>query len=495
RGFAVTLFIGIVMSMFTALYLGRLMFDIAEKKRWVKSLSMMSLVGNTSIDFLGKRSLCAGLSALLIVGGMTAFVARGNRNLDIDFTGGTMVSFQLTEAHKTEDVQKLLADEFKENGTIERLSIGDDNVEGIGRHFRLRTTEGTDTDEMSAQQQVRERVQKAFSAQDTMQLRRVSMTFDNLSQIEIAESDMSAEARVRRRFNGAATADVELSDEVAAGTLSDQLAAAVATVQGLSTDADLSAMFEVEGTAGSGMDAGLRSVRKFSKVTVRTVPEISVDQLQTALTAMQKQMDTSPLFDEVNSFASAVATQMQVRAIMAILISMLVITGYIWFRFQSVTFGLAAVAALVHDVLIVLGMVAVVSSLNGTAIGNVLLLADFKINLSMVAAFLTIVGYSLNDTIVVFDRIRETRGKNPTVTTPMVNESLNQTLSRTLLTSLTTFLVVVILYFLGGEGIHGFAFCLTVGILVGTYSSIYVASPILVWLMNRENSGRSGAAS
>ncbi len=110
---------------------------------------------------------------------------------------------------------------------------------------------------------------------------------------------------------------------------------------------------------------------------------------------------------------------------------------------------------------------------------------DFKINLPMVAAFLTIVGYSLNDTIVVFDRIREIRGKNPRLTSEMVNASVNQTLSRTLLTSLTTLIVVGILYVLGGEGIHGFAFCLMMGIIVGTYSSIYIASPVLLWLTNR----------
>ena len=85
----------------------------------------------------------------------------------------------------------------------------------------------------------------------------------------------------------------------------------------------------------------------------------------------------------------------------------------------------------------------------------------------------------------MFDRIREVRGKNPALTPDMVNRSLNQTLSRTLLTSVTTFIVVAILYFMGGEGIHGFAFCLVLGVIVGTYSSIFVASPVLLWLMNR----------
>jgi SecD/SecF fusion protein len=111
-----------------------------------------------------------------------------------------------------------------------------------------------------------------------------------------------------------------------------------------------------------------------------------------------------------------------------------------------------------------------------------LMIDPFKISLSVLAAFLTIIGYSLNDTIVVFDRIREVRGKAPVLTGAMINESINQTLSRTLLTSLTTLIVVLILYVGGGEGIHAFAFSLVVGVIVGTYSSIFVASPVLHWL-------------
>ena len=139
-------------------------------------------------------------------------------------------------------------------------------------------------------------------------------------------------------------------------------------------------------------------------------------------------------------------------------------------------------------------LIVIAASISGTGIGSLLAFNDFKINLPMIAAFLTIVGYSLNDTIVIFDRIREVRGKNPSLTTDMINTSLNQTLSRTLLTSLTTFIVVAILYGFGGEGIHGFAFCLLVGVLIGTYSSVFVASPVLLWLMNRADRLPSAAA-
>ncbi|MCA9161372.1 MAG: hypothetical protein KDA62_00275, partial [Planctomycetales bacterium] len=98
-----------------------------------------------------------------------------------------------------------------------------------------------------------------------------------------------------------------------------------------------------------------------------------------------------------------------------------------------------------------------------------------------------------NDTIVVFDRIREVKGKSPNLTGEMINTSINQTLSRTMLTSMTTLLVVLILYFLGGEGIHGFAFALVIGVIVGTYSSIFVASPILLWMTNRSEKPNTSA--
>jgi SecD/SecF fusion protein len=112
------------------------------------------------------------------------------------------------------------------------------------------------------------------------------------------------------------------------------------------------------------------------------------------------------------------------------------------------------------------------------------LIEPFKINLQIVAAFMTIIGYSVNDTIVVFDRIREIRGKAPSVTRQMVNDATNQTLSRTLLTSFTVLLVVFILYVAGGEAVHGCAFALFIGVLTGTYSSIYVAAPVLLWLLH-----------
>jgi SecD/SecF fusion protein len=175
-----------------------------------------------------------------------------------------------------------------------------------------------------------------------------------------------------------------------------------------------------------------------------------------------------------------VAADMQEKAVMAILLSLLGIVIYLWIRFQRVAYGLAAVIAVIHDVLITLGVVALSYWLSG-ALGF-LLVENFKISLAVIAAFLTIIGYSLNDTIVTFDRIREIRGKSPHINMGMVNDSVNQTLSRTLLTAGTTLATIVVLYMVGGQGIRGFAFAMLVGVVVGTYSSVYIAAPVLLWL-------------
>jgi SecD/SecF fusion protein len=491
KGFAVTLFIGIVMSMFSSLFVGRLMFDIAEKRKWLQQVNLRSIVGTTNIDFLSKRFLCGGVSAVLIAVGLAGFFVRGDQNYDIDFTGGTMVTFQLKEAGRTEDVRDALATQFDAGAfSLERLSSSDEDTEGVGTQFRLRTTESdsaaTEQDTKSAEERVSEKVYLAFNETPDLDLRMVSMDFTDPVPVAVAEDDDSVEALAIRRFNGGYASTITLSDVVAAGTLSDMVSAELQRIGGDDPKfADVEALFGIQGTSGPGMEAGVRSVRLYDEVILRTMSNVPLEDVTAVLSGMKSKLDTAPLFDEVNTFASAVASEMKGSALMAIILSMIAITGYIWFRFQNITFGLAALAALIHDVLIVLGGVACFSMLNGTAIGNVLLINDFRINLPMIAAFLTIVGYSLNDTIVVFDRIREVRGKNPAMTLEIVNESLNQTLSRTLLTSLTTFIVVIVLYIIGGEGIHGFAFCLTLGVLVGTYSSIYIASPILVWLMNR----------
>lgn len=181
----------------------------------------------------------------------------------------------------------------------------------------------------------------------------------------------------------------------------------------------------------------------------------------------------------VTQIDPTVGKEQKTRALIAIVLSLFAIVTYIWIRFGDVRYGIAAITALVHDVCITLGAVTACTYIATSPIGEKLLIGDFKINLAIIAAFLTLIGYSLNDTIVVFDRIRENRKKaqlNPKI----VTDSINQTISRTILTSFTTFIVVLIMYIFGGEGLRGFTFAIGFGVIVGTYSSIAIAAPILL---------------
>jgi len=169
----------------------------------------------------------------------------------------------------------------------------------------------------------------------------------------------------------------------------------------------------------------------------------------------------------VDMVGAKVGSELREKGLMAMLLAIIGILIYVSFRFEW-RFAVASVMALIHDVTIAMGAV---------------VLFNIEVNLDTLAALLTILGYSLNDTIIVFDRIREgiRTIKNPDLG-DIIDESVTRTLSRTTLTSLTTFFVVFTLWMFGGEIIHGFGFTLLVGIIVGTYSSIFVASPILMWL-------------
>jgi len=174
-----------------------------------------------------------------------------------------------------------------------------------------------------------------------------------------------------------------------------------------------------------------------------------------------------------------IGNELRTAAINSVFVALMLIIVYISFRFVF-HYGIAAVVALVHDVLVTLGIFSLLNK---------------EISLTILAAFLTIIGYSLNDTIVVFDRIRENMGlRRKESYESVINKSINETLSRTLITSLTTLVVAAILFAAGGAVIHDFAFALVVGVLVGTYSSIFVASPVLIgWYHWRSSDRKRGS--
>ena len=203
----------------------------------------------------------------------------------------------------------------------------------------------------------------------------------------------------------------------------------------------------------------------------RIKTNLKIENITEISSTILKSLDSySPEIRAIESVGPKVGKELQSQAIYAIGLALLMLMIYIGFRFDRF-YSLGSVIAIVHDILITLGIFS---------------LLNLEINLSIVAAFLTIVGYSLNDTIVIFDRFRENSHKDLKLSQyDLANLSLNQTLSRTIITSLTTLMVVVILFFVGGEVIKYFAFALIIGVIVGTYSSMFVASPFMLYFRSK----------
>ena len=187
---------------------------------------------------------------------------------------------------------------------------------------------------------------------------------------------------------------------------------------------------------------------------------------------LSKVYDNQYSINQIESIGPKIGDELKVNARNAIIASLLLIALYISIRFDGY-YAIGSLFALLHDVLITLG---------------VLVLMNMEISISIIAALLTIVGYSLNDTIVIYDRIRENMSLNPYRDKKKVfNTSLNQTLNRTLVTSITTLIVVIVLYIYGGDVLRPFSFALIIGIILGTYSSIFIASPITLYLEEKYN--------
>ncbi|MEM7314583.1 MAG: protein translocase subunit SecD, partial [Planctomycetota bacterium] len=506
KGFAITLILGILISMYTAIFCSRVIFDIAERKGWIKSLSMTQVVGETNIDFVGLGRMAAVVSAICVLLGLGAVALRGSDILDIDFTGGTSIQVMLNEPMPVGDVR----DRLKNAQIADNISVTEVKPDGQAANtvYKIDTSIGK-------QKELEEAMKSTFKDGDTSLLATHKMEFS--APVDLSASG-STEPQPRRSLDGMLLAYASPQDEDAAiatdatpavtepetesiestpaapssdtGSIGGSETDPAVPSTGLVFNSKSTLTFDEKNAAQSVTDYIEDAAKLLGVATPRVALQaegwdgVSQDgfaewnvkltcspaDATKLLSKVQEGINNSPAFLSSSKIGSKVAGDMTTAAMSAIIVSLLGIVGYIWVRFQHVGFGLAAVLALVHDVAITLGAVALSAWL--ASVFGFLLIDKFKISLPMVAAFLTIIGYSLNDTIVVFDRIREVKGKSPDLTVDMVNTSINQTLSRTLLTSVTTFIVVIILYMFGGQGIHGFAFALLIGVLVGTYSSI-----------------------
>ena len=569
KGFAVTLWLGIALSMFTAIFVARLIFEVAERKRWISDLRMLRLLSRTSIDFVKMAPGFITLSIVLIALGLGCLFMRGQDVLDIDFTGGSSVHALFQEPTDIGEVRTKLA----ESEDFDSVTVY--GVDEAGREFKIDSANPRHPPDL-----VKEKITDIFGdalTRNQMTVGETSPIGDQaslsrpvgwsplLAAVALGDQDDSNQDVEDQEVTDAGEDDSEepAQDNSAEGDdATDQDAAPEATDQETPEPEDTPSTEESEEPAegeegeeagtpdeqpapqtsdpgetstpeasgatlspanlfagGTRVDLTFSEQLNHSSLSARInesfaaagVPEVNyrlsnddyvpgsgapynawtleiaadADQTQQLLAALQGELAEQPVFPSSNSIGAAVAGDTQVQAFQALAVSLLGIILYIWFRFQNLSWGLASVAALVHDVAMMLGFIAASAFVAGAL--AFLLIEPFKISLTTVAAFLTIVGYSINDTIVIFDRMRDVKGKSPELTRKMVNESLNQTLARTVITSLTVFLVAVPLYILGGQAIHGFAFSLLIGVIFGSYSSLFIAAPLVLWTVGKED--------
>ncbi len=536
RGFATTLVLGLLLNLYTAVYCSRIVFDIAERQHWIKRLKMMHIFGKTHFDFVKWMPRWMAISVTAIVIGMGAAVARevgwfgGAGLFGIDFTGGTAVQLVFKDPTNIKLVREKVESQLPD---VSVSAVASSETTQHDTHFNVDTTyqgeikPGEQKSNTEAIKALKDKLKTIFAGQlkmYSMEVASVAAASPEGTETSAPEmkadtggKDSAAKDSATKGTKDAASKDAGAKDKSgkAAATKgaeaksSDKAGADKTNVEKTATAKETTAeagtvakLHFPDGINYASLEAILNEGRKASDLP-ETVFDLSSpdpdytpgssitvqnwdvrvslprEQTEKLLNTVQGELAETPVFPTANNIGGKVASDTETTAYYALAISNVLVAAYIWIRFQNLIFGLAAIVALIHDVFIAVGALALSYWLAGPL--GFLQVDPFKISLEVVAALLTIVGYSINDTIVVFDRIREIRGKSPDLNATMINQAINQTLSRTILTSGTVFLVTFILYFFGGEGVHAFAFAMMIGVLTGTYSSVFIAAPILLW--------------
>ena len=394
----------------------------------------MEFFHEPKIDWMGIKWYFISLSLALALIGIISMVAHKGLAWGIDFRGGTLVYVKFSQPPNVDSIRHELDKMNLRNATIQGFGPTSDHAVIIG--LDLQTTASS-------------------NALDTGKQAIVTGLSDLYGKGPEGKTD----------FNNASPQTVaeRLTADDPLGVGAKGLDTATKTYRDI---ADAVVSYR-NAPPRSGLIADLNDLRNVPGVTPAVVSALTNDFYLSSYAVT----NTKIVGPKVGSDLRRQALYVTLAGLGAMLI-------YIWFRFELI-YGVAAVVATFHDVIITLGFFSLLNK---------------EITLTVIAALLTLVGYSMNDTIVVFDRIRENvHTTKREEFSKLVDHSINQTLSRTILTSGLTFLAVLSLFLFGGEVIHGFAFCLVVGVIIGTYSSIFIASPIVVYFNQRLAKGGMSA--
>ena len=423
KGFAITLGIGIFASMFTAIVVTREIYGWVLGGRNVERLSIgREVIRNTTISFLSRSRMGFVVSSILIIIGVVSLVLHNGPNFGIDFRGGVKTYAKFNRAVTQPELSAKLTELGYERSKIQVDAAKQEASIDIGysREFesqRVVVPLIADPGDATA------RNIQISSAQERV-------VFQSGDTIQLIEGEHRLRNEIREVIEGEDTLTFVLADEIG-------------------SDLTQAAQIQVQASVGQILSGALLQGDSDWRAMPRAV--------------------------SVNEVGPSVGKDLKWAALSSVIWSIVILLFYISWRFEF-RFAIGAIAALIHDVLITLGVFSVLVK---------------EINLPTVAAFLTIIGYSLNDTIVVFDRIRENSTLlKGTDFAEVINRSINQSLSRTVVTSLTTLFVVLVIFLqtAAGQEINTFALALIVGVIVGTYSSVFIASPIIhLWHLRRRN--------
>jgi len=510
KGFAITLGLGNVMTLFTQLFVTRIVFAwLVEKKGVWRKASMLPIAVPAinraftfNVDWMKYRYLFLSVSLFLTIGSIGLVAYQGSEMFGSEFRGGTKVTIRLgsdrtgkSNKMTRAEIAKLIDDAAGAapgDQTLQTLKSADIVVINPDLNDQTRSSEfsikTSDTRAKEVQSSLVHALGDVIDAQPQLAFKDSEKAAAGSPTYAITEPELgknilrdAVKNPVAEYVGGIAIVLEDITPPVSLQSIRDRMSGArrqpdfqdlssrdqsVIVLRG-SEDAVRSAVIVVRDPAISYFDSRDRWNRE-----VRDREWVMV---QTALA------QTTTL-SNVESFSPQIARTFQAQAIIAVLLSSILVIIYVWVRFGSLSYSMAAILTTLHDCLVAVGAIALAQILCKMMPGPsaALGILPFKLDLNLVAAVLTILGFSLNDTIIVMDRIREVKGKLAHASKAIINESINKTISRTIITSGTTFFAVIVLYCFGGEAVRGFSYAMLIGVFVGTYSSIAVAAP-LVW--------------
>jgi SecD/SecF fusion protein len=512
KGFALTLGIGVVTTMLSALVISRILFTVLTEWFGLRRVSMLPMTFpaieralEPKINWMRLRWIFVFISSCYVGLGLLMVAKQGSAMLDLEFRGGTMVELDFVDPATGQPYPMQRADV-----AAEVVAIGDEAgpesvLYGLSRQPVVLPIDPQSDGVTSDRFIIKTLVTDQDAVQDAI-VNRFRAHLQGFGPLTFTAMDVerARDAPVDPIITGRLRDDLNRGSY--RGDAGAYIGGVVILVEQLNPPPTLSSLHD-------RLEL-MRRQQDFSSTLIRNRDIVILEGDETAVRSaaivvadpslsyfddeqawwedlasiewrlVQDALTRASTPGQVQGFSPAIAQTFRAQAIIAVLLSFLLIVIYIWVRFGSVRYSLAAIIALMHDVLTVIGLIAlaeIVYDFDATStIARHLNIMPFKIDLSLVAAILTIVGYSLNDSIIIMDRIRENRGKLDYASKRVVNLSINQTISRTIITSGTTLLAVLILYIFGGEGVRAFSFALLIGVMVGTYSSIAVAAP-LVW--------------